>query len=73
MVDRCYPDPKRPQVPAKITIPSKLSITLDREANIFHDKTTFEKYRSTNPDLQSIIKGKLEHKKINYTQEITIP
>jgi hypothetical protein len=34
-------DPKRTQMPAHATIPSKLSITIEGENKIFHDKTKF--------------------------------
>jgi hypothetical protein len=46
--------------------PAKLSITIDRETKIFHDKTQFTQYLSTNPALQRIIKGKFQHKERNY-------
>jgi hypothetical protein len=39
--------------------PAKLSITIDGETKVFHDKTEFTQYLSTNPALQRIIKGKL--------------
>jgi hypothetical protein len=48
---------------------AKLSITLDEENKIFHDKTRFIQYLSTNPALQRKIDGKLQHKKGNYTLE----
>jgi hypothetical protein len=32
--------------------PAKLSITIDGETKIIHDKTKFTKYLSTNPALQ---------------------
>jgi hypothetical protein len=54
---------------AQATIPSKLSITIDGEIKVFHDKTKFTQYLSTNPALQGIIKGKLQHKEENYTLE----
>jgi hypothetical protein len=38
---------------------AKLSITIDGETKVFHDKTNFTQYFSTNPVLQRIIKGKL--------------
>jgi hypothetical protein len=38
---------------------AKLSITIDGENKIFHDKT---QYLSTNPSLQRIIDGKHQHK-----------
>jgi hypothetical protein len=38
--------------------PAKLSITIDGETKVFHDKTKFVQYLSTNPALQRIIKGK---------------
>jgi hypothetical protein len=36
----------------------KLSITIDGETKVFHDKTKFTQYLSTNPALQRIIKEK---------------
>lgn len=36
-----------------------------------HDKTKFKQYLSTNPALQKAVKGKLQSKKINHTQENT--
>jgi hypothetical protein len=36
---------------------AKLSITIDGETKVFHDKTKFTQYLSTNPSLQRIIKG----------------
>jgi hypothetical protein len=33
----------------KLLYPSKLSITIDRENKIFHDKTKFTQYLSINP------------------------
>jgi hypothetical protein len=38
--------------------PAKLSITVDREPKVFHNKTKFTHYLSTNPALQRIITGK---------------
>jgi hypothetical protein len=37
---------------------AKLSITIGRKTKIFHDKTKFTQYISTNPALQRIIDGK---------------
>jgi hypothetical protein len=48
---------------------AKLSITIDGETKVFHDKTKFTQYLSTNPALQRIIKGKFQHKEGNYTLE----
>jgi hypothetical protein len=48
---------------------AKLSITIDRENKIFHSKTKFTQYLSTNPALQRIIDGKHQHKEGNYTLE----
>jgi hypothetical protein len=50
---------------------AKFSITIDVENKIFHDKTTFKQYPSTNPALQRviIIEGKLQHKKGISTQK----
>jgi hypothetical protein len=38
---------------------------------MFHDKTKFTQYLSTNPALQRIIKGKLQHKEGKYALEKT--
>jgi hypothetical protein len=54
-------------MPAQATIPSK---TLNyHRGKIFHDKTKFTKYLSTNLVLQRIIDGNLQHKEGNYTLE----
>jgi hypothetical protein len=53
----------------RLLYPAKLSITIDGETKVFHDKTKFTQYLSTNPVLQSIIKGKQQHKDGNYTLE----
>jgi hypothetical protein len=49
--------------------PAKLSITIDGETKIFHDKTKFTQHFPINPALQRIIDGKLQHKEGNYTLE----
>ena len=49
--------------------PAKLSITIDEETKIFHDKTKFKQYLSRNPSLQRIIGGKHQYKEGNYTLE----
>jgi hypothetical protein len=51
----------------RLLYPTKLSITIDRETKIFHDKTKFTQYLSTNPALQRIIDGKHQHKEGIYT------
>jgi hypothetical protein len=51
---------------AQATIPAKLSITIDGEANVFHEKNKFTHYLSTNQALQRIItetKKKLQGQK----------
>jgi hypothetical protein len=49
----------------RLLYPPKLSITIDGKTKVFHDKTKVTKYLSTNPVLQRIIKGKLQHNKGN--------
>jgi hypothetical protein len=39
----------------RLLYPAKLSITIDGETKVFHDKTRFTQYLSTNPALQRII------------------
>jgi hypothetical protein len=54
----------------RLLYPAKLSITLDGINKVFHDKTKFTQYLSTNQDFQRvIIKGKHQHKDGNYTLE----
>jgi hypothetical protein len=53
----------------RLLYPSKLSMTMDGETKIFHDKTKFTQYLSTNIALQRIIDGKCQHKEGNYTVE----
>jgi hypothetical protein len=48
---------------------AKLSITIDGETKVFHDKTKFTKYLCTNIALQRIMQGKLQHKEGNYALE----
>jgi hypothetical protein len=45
------------------------SITIDGETKVFHDKTKFTQYLSTNPAQQRTVDGKYQHKEGNYTQE----
>jgi hypothetical protein len=46
----------------RLLSPVKLSITIDRESKIFHDKNKFTQYHFTNPAPQRVIDGKLQHK-----------
>jgi hypothetical protein len=51
----------------RLLYPAKLTITIDGETKVSHDKTQFTQYLSTNPALQRIRKGKHQHKDENYT------
>uniref|UniRef100_A0ABK0LHP3 Nucleic acid binding protein n=1 Tax=Rattus norvegicus TaxID=10116 RepID=A0ABK0LHP3_RAT len=53
----------------RLLYPAKLSINIDGETKIFHDKTKFTQYLSINPALQRIINGKAQHKEASYTLE----
>jgi hypothetical protein len=53
----------------RLLYPAKLSITIDGETKVFHDKTKFTQYLSTNPALQRVIMGKHQYKERNYTLE----
>jgi hypothetical protein len=48
---------------------AKLSVTINGETKVFHDKTKFTQYLSMNPALQRIIRGKHQIKDGNYTLE----
>jgi hypothetical protein len=52
-----------------LLLSAKLSITIDGETKIFHDKNKFTQYLSTNTALQRIIHGKPQHNEGNYTLE----
>jgi hypothetical protein len=54
---------------AQATIPSKISISIDRETKVFHDIAKFTQYLSRNPALQRITKEKHQHKDKNYALE----
>ena len=60
---------KRPQTPD----PPKLSTTINGENKIFHGKTRFKQYLSTNPVIQKVLEGKLQPKEANckHRQEIS--
>jgi hypothetical protein len=45
-----------PKCQPRLLYPAKLSITIDEETKVFHDKTKLSQYLSTNPALQRIIK-----------------
>ena len=53
----------------KVLQPAKLSITIDGETKLFHDKTKFTRYLFTNPALKRVIDGNYQHKEGNYTLE----
>jgi len=53
----------------RILYPAKLSITLDGETKVFHNKTKFTHYLSTNPVLQTIITEKNQYKDGNHILE----
>ncbi len=55
----------------RLLYPAKLSITIDGETKVFHDKTKFTHYLSTNPALQRIITEKNQYKNGNNTLEKT--
>jgi hypothetical protein len=42
----------------RLLYPAKLSIAIDGETKVFHDKTKFTHYLSMNPAFQRIIMGK---------------
>jgi hypothetical protein len=54
----------------RLLYPAKLSINIDGETKVFHDKNKFTQYISTNPALSWIISGKLQHKEEYYILEI---
>jgi hypothetical protein len=61
--------PREHKCQPRLLYPAKLSITIDGENKVLHDKTKFTQYLSINPALQRIIKGKHQHKYGNYALE----
>jgi hypothetical protein len=55
----------------RLLYPENLSINIDGKTKIFHDKSKFKQYLSTNPALERILEGKLQHKEGTYTKEKT--
>jgi hypothetical protein len=55
----------------RIPYPAKLSITIDGETKVCHDKTKSKQYLSTNSSLQKILEQNLQYKEGNCTQENT--
>ena len=53
----------------RLLYPAKLSITIDGETKVFHDKTKFTQYLSTNPALQRIITEKKQYTDGNHALE----
>ena len=53
----------------RLLYPAKLSITIDGETKVFHDKNKFTQYLSTNPALQRIITEKKQYKDGNHALE----
>ena len=53
----------------RLLYPTKLSITIDGETKVFHDKIKFSHYLSTNPALQRIITEKNQYKDGNHALE----
>jgi hypothetical protein len=45
----------------RLPYPAKLSISVDGETKVFHDKTKFTQYLIMNPALQRKVKGKYQH------------
>ena len=55
----------------RLLYPAKLSIIIDGETKVFHDKTKFTHYLSMNPALQRIITEKNQYKNGNNALEKT--
>jgi hypothetical protein len=53
----------------RLLYPAKLSIIIDEETKIFHEKNKLRQYLSTNLALQRIVDGKFQHKEGNYILE----
>jgi hypothetical protein len=62
--------PREHKCQPRLLYPTKLSITIDGETKVFHNKTKFTQYLSMNPALQRIItEKKKQYKDGNYALE----
>jgi hypothetical protein len=68
-LDRCHKTVKEQKCQPRLLFTAKLSITIEGETKMFHDKTKFKQYLPTNTPLERTIEGKLQHKEENYSQE----
>ena len=67
-----YADIKRPWMSdQKELYLAKLSITVEGQNKIFHDKTIFSQYLATNTALHKILEGKLQPKEVCYINKNT--
>ena len=55
-----------------LTYPPKLSITVEGQNKIFHDKTRFNQLLATNPALHKVLEGKIQPKEVGYINKNTI-
>ena len=56
---RCAADIKRPWIQPRLPYSAMISITIDGENKVFHDKTRFKQYLSSKSALQKVLEGKL--------------
>jgi hypothetical protein len=54
----------------RLLYPAQFSITVDREKEIFHDKTKIKQDLSTNAAPQKMLEGKFQYKKESYNKAI---
>jgi hypothetical protein len=45
----------------RLLYPAEISIIIDGETKVYHDKIKFTQYLPMNPAIQWILKGKLQH------------
>ena len=62
----CHTDHMKHKCQPWLLYAAKLSIAIDGDTKIFHDKTKFTQYLPTNLSLQSIIDGKCQYKVGNF-------
>ena len=55
----------------RVLYPAKLSIIIDRQNKIFHDRTRFNQYLATNSALKKVQERKLQPKEVSYINKNT--
>ena len=63
--------PRDHRYQSTLLYPAKLSIILEGQNKVFHDKTRFHQYLVTNPALHKVLEGKFQPNEVGYINKNT--